>query len=39
MDFLESSNLYDIKGMIIWRFSSRVEISARYTEFKKIAII
>ena len=27
------------KGLITWRFSSRVEISTRYTELKKIAII
>ena len=26
------------KGLIIWRFSSRVEISTRYTELNKIAI-
>ena len=27
------------KGLLIWRFSSQVEISTRYTELKKIVII
>ena len=28
-----------IKGLIIWRFSSRVEISTGHTELRKIAIM
>ena len=27
------------KGLIIWRFSTRVKISTRYTELKEIAVI
>ena len=35
----ESMHVQVILGLIIWRFSSRVEISTRYAELKKIAII